>query len=151
MRPSISAARGSVLPVKSITAPPVQNAFHHCSDCRAIEAKPPRRDLPLPTGWNLTTSSSSAPALTISNPWALSTAARTPSLNVNSTLEERLLHEVSGFDVAIAVQADVSDENAVAAAFSAGVLAFGGVGLVVNNAGHRRQHADYRHHQHRRF
>jgi hypothetical protein len=38
-------------------------------------------------------------------------------------------------DVAIAVTADVTDEDAVAAAFDDAVLAFGGVDLVVNNAG----------------
>ena len=43
--------------------------------------------------------------------------------------------ELGGPDVAVAVQADVSDEDAVADALAAGVLAFGGVDLVVNNAG----------------
>jgi rhamnulose-1-phosphate aldolase/alcohol dehydrogenase len=43
--------------------------------------------------------------------------------------------ELGGADVAIAVRADVSDEEAVARAMAAGVLAFGGVDLVVNNAG----------------
>jgi NAD(P)-dependent dehydrogenase (short-subunit alcohol dehydrogenase family) len=38
-------------------------------------------------------------------------------------------------DVAAAVTADVTDEGAVAAAFGAAALAFGGVDLVVNNAG----------------
>jgi rhamnulose-1-phosphate aldolase/alcohol dehydrogenase len=38
-------------------------------------------------------------------------------------------------DVAIAVTADVTDAAQVAAAFAAAVLAFGGVDLVVNNAG----------------
>jgi len=38
-------------------------------------------------------------------------------------------------DVAVGVAADVSDEAAVAEAFRAAVLAFGGVDLVVNNAG----------------
>ena len=38
-------------------------------------------------------------------------------------------------DVAVGVAADVSDEAQVAAAFQAAVLAFGGVDLVVNNAG----------------
>ncbi|MFI6027096.1 bifunctional aldolase/short-chain dehydrogenase [Amycolatopsis magusensis] len=40
-----------------------------------------------------------------------------------------------GRDSAIAVRADVTDENAVAAAFAEGALAFGGIDLVVNNAG----------------
>ncbi|MBN6040641.1 bifunctional aldolase/short-chain dehydrogenase [Amycolatopsis sp. 195334CR] len=40
-----------------------------------------------------------------------------------------------GRDTAVAVHADVTDENAVAAAFAEGALAFGGIDLVVNNAG----------------
>ena len=43
--------------------------------------------------------------------------------------------EIGGSDVAVGVQADVSDEAAVAAALDATMLAFGGVDLVVNNAG----------------
>src|SRR5215212_8281128 len=43
--------------------------------------------------------------------------------------------EIGGSDVAIGVAADVSDGEAVAAAFRAACLAFGGVDLVVNNAG----------------
>jgi rhamnulose-1-phosphate aldolase/alcohol dehydrogenase len=43
--------------------------------------------------------------------------------------------EIGGTDVAIGVAADVSDGDAVAAAFREAVLAFGGVDLVVNNAG----------------
>lgn len=43
--------------------------------------------------------------------------------------------EIGGADVAIGVAADVSDEAAVQAAVDATVLAFGGVDLVVNNAG----------------
>lgn len=42
---------------------------------------------------------------------------------------------IGGPDVAIGVAADVSDAEAVAAAFREAVLAFGGVDLVVNNAG----------------
>jgi NAD(P)-dependent dehydrogenase (short-subunit alcohol dehydrogenase family) len=42
---------------------------------------------------------------------------------------------IGGSDVAIGVAADVSDAGAVAAAFAEAVLAFGGVDLVVNNAG----------------
>jgi rhamnulose-1-phosphate aldolase/alcohol dehydrogenase len=38
-------------------------------------------------------------------------------------------------DVAVAVTADVTDEASIAGAFAAAVLAFGGVDLVVNNAG----------------
>ncbi len=43
--------------------------------------------------------------------------------------------EIGGTDVAIGVQVDVSDEAAVAAALDETLLAFGGVDLVVNNAG----------------
>ncbi|WP_323101257.1 bifunctional aldolase/short-chain dehydrogenase [Intrasporangium sp. YIM S08009] len=43
--------------------------------------------------------------------------------------------EIGGADVAIGVRADVSDEAAVQAAVDAAVLAFGGLDLVVNNAG----------------
>jgi rhamnulose-1-phosphate aldolase/alcohol dehydrogenase len=43
--------------------------------------------------------------------------------------------ELGGADVAIAVTADVTSEDEVAAAFGAAALAFGGVDLVVNNAG----------------
>ncbi|NYJ05310.1 bifunctional aldolase/short-chain dehydrogenase [Petropleomorpha daqingensis] len=43
--------------------------------------------------------------------------------------------EIGGTDVAVGVAADVSDAEAVAAAFREAVLAFGGVDLVVNNAG----------------
>ncbi|GAB7192672.1 bifunctional rhamnulose-1-phosphate aldolase/short-chain dehydrogenase [Kineococcus sp. NUM-3379] len=42
---------------------------------------------------------------------------------------------IGGADVAVGVAADVSDEEAVAAALAEAVLAFGGVDLVVNNAG----------------
>ena len=43
--------------------------------------------------------------------------------------------EIGGPDVAIGVQADVSDEAQVQAAVDATLLAFGGLDLVVNNAG----------------
>ncbi|KAA1427738.1 bifunctional aldolase/short-chain dehydrogenase [Nocardioides antri] len=43
--------------------------------------------------------------------------------------------EIGGPDVAVGVQVDVSDAEAVQAAVDAAVLAFGGVDLVVNNAG----------------
>ncbi len=48
---------------------------------------------------------------------------------------QALADELGGSDVAVAVRADVSDENAVAEMFAAASLAFGGVDLVVNNAG----------------
>ncbi|TQK79072.1 rhamnulose-1-phosphate aldolase/alcohol dehydrogenase, partial [Streptomyces puniciscabiei] len=43
--------------------------------------------------------------------------------------------ELGGPDKAVAVTVDVTDEEQIAAAFRAAVLAFGGVDLVVNNAG----------------
>jgi len=43
--------------------------------------------------------------------------------------------EIGGTDVAIAATMDVTDEAAVAAAFHQAAVAFGGVDLVVNNAG----------------
>jgi rhamnulose-1-phosphate aldolase/alcohol dehydrogenase len=43
--------------------------------------------------------------------------------------------EIGSGDVAVAVTADVTDEAQIAAALAAAVLAFGGVDLVVNNAG----------------
>ncbi|MFV2195316.1 bifunctional aldolase/short-chain dehydrogenase [Nocardiopsis sp. LOL_012] len=43
--------------------------------------------------------------------------------------------EIGSSDVAVGVAADVSDGSAVAAAFAEAALAFGGVDLVVNNAG----------------
>ncbi|WP_447004087.1 bifunctional aldolase/short-chain dehydrogenase [Saccharothrix isguenensis] len=42
---------------------------------------------------------------------------------------------IGGADTAIGVAADVSDEDAVERAFAEAVLAFGGVDLIVNNAG----------------
>ena len=43
--------------------------------------------------------------------------------------------ELGGRDIAIAVTADVTDENHVRAAVRASVLAFGGLDIVINNAG----------------
>jgi rhamnulose-1-phosphate aldolase/alcohol dehydrogenase len=43
--------------------------------------------------------------------------------------------ELGSTDVAVAVIVDVTDEDQIRAAFAAAVLAFGGVDLVVNNAG----------------
>ncbi|WP_119730917.1 bifunctional aldolase/short-chain dehydrogenase [Thermomonospora amylolytica] len=48
---------------------------------------------------------------------------------------EKVAAEIGGADVAIAVGVDVTDEEQIKAAVRAGVLAFGGVDLVVNNAG----------------
>ncbi|MBL1103966.1 bifunctional aldolase/short-chain dehydrogenase [Streptomyces sp. 5-8] len=47
----------------------------------------------------------------------------------------RVAGELGGADRAVAVTVDVTDEEQIAAAFRAAVLAFGGVDLVVNNAG----------------
>jgi rhamnulose-1-phosphate aldolase/alcohol dehydrogenase len=47
----------------------------------------------------------------------------------------KVAEEIGSADVAVEVGADVTDEKAVAAAFAAAVLAFGGVDIVVNNAG----------------
>jgi rhamnulose-1-phosphate aldolase/alcohol dehydrogenase len=47
----------------------------------------------------------------------------------------RVAEDIGGPDVATWVQADVTDAAAVAAAIRAAVVAFGGVDLVVNNAG----------------
>jgi len=48
---------------------------------------------------------------------------------------ESVAREIGGTDVAISVRADVTDEDQVADAFRRAVLAFGGVDLIVNNAG----------------
>jgi rhamnulose-1-phosphate aldolase/alcohol dehydrogenase len=48
---------------------------------------------------------------------------------------ENVAREIGGTDAAISVVADVTDEAAVEAAIEEGVRAFGGVDLVVNNAG----------------
>jgi rhamnulose-1-phosphate aldolase/alcohol dehydrogenase len=48
---------------------------------------------------------------------------------------QKVAESVGSTDVAIAVTSDVTDETSVALAFSQGILAFGGVDLVVNNAG----------------
>jgi rhamnulose-1-phosphate aldolase/alcohol dehydrogenase len=48
---------------------------------------------------------------------------------------ETVAREIGGTDAAVSVTADVTDAAAVQAALDAAVLAFGGVDLVVNNAG----------------
>jgi len=48
---------------------------------------------------------------------------------------EKVAAEIGSADVAVAACVDVTDEDQIAAAVRAGVLAFGGVDLVVNNAG----------------
>ncbi|GAC1488281.1 MAG: bifunctional rhamnulose-1-phosphate aldolase/short-chain dehydrogenase [Pseudarthrobacter sp.] len=55
--------------------------------------------------------------------------------DLNQENAQKVAEELGGSDVAVGVQADVTDEAQVAAAINAAVLAFGGVDLVVNNAG----------------
>jgi rhamnulose-1-phosphate aldolase/alcohol dehydrogenase len=53
----------------------------------------------------------------------------------DATTAETVAREIGGTDAAVSVTADVTDAAAVEAALDAAVLAFGGVDLVVNNAG----------------
>ncbi len=55
--------------------------------------------------------------------------------DIDPDTAQAVAEELGGPDTAVAVRVDVSDEGAVAAALAEGVLAFGGVDLVVNNAG----------------
>ncbi|MQY11781.1 3-phenylpropionate-dihydrodiol/cinnamic acid-dihydrodiol dehydrogenase [Streptomyces sp. RB5] len=55
--------------------------------------------------------------------------------DVDGGSAERVAAELGGPDRAVAVTVDVTSEEQIAAAFAAAVLAFGGVDLVVNNAG----------------
>ncbi|MFE8884295.1 bifunctional aldolase/short-chain dehydrogenase [Pseudarthrobacter enclensis] len=55
--------------------------------------------------------------------------------DLNLENAQKVAEELGGSDVAVGVQADVTDEAQVSAAIDAAVLAFGGVDLVVNNAG----------------
>ncbi len=55
--------------------------------------------------------------------------------DIDAVNAEAVAAELGGPDVARSVVADVTDEDAVAAAFRTAVLAFGGVDLIVNNAG----------------
>jgi rhamnulose-1-phosphate aldolase/alcohol dehydrogenase len=54
---------------------------------------------------------------------------------------EALAKELGGPDVAVDVEMDVADEAAIKAGIAAGALAFGGLDLVVNNAGLSRSAA----------
>jgi rhamnulose-1-phosphate aldolase/alcohol dehydrogenase len=54
---------------------------------------------------------------------------------------EALAKELGGPDVAVGVEMDVADEEATRAGVAAGTLAFGGLDLVVNNAGLSRSAA----------
>ncbi len=55
--------------------------------------------------------------------------------DIDPASAEAVARELGGPDTAISLTADVTDEEQVAAAFRRAVLAFGGVDLVVNNAG----------------
>ncbi len=55
--------------------------------------------------------------------------------DLNLENAQKVAEELGGSDVAIGVQADVTDESQIAAAIQEAVLAFGGLDLVVNNAG----------------
>ncbi|MEE1940738.1 bifunctional aldolase/short-chain dehydrogenase [Streptomyces sp. TRM 70361] len=55
--------------------------------------------------------------------------------DVDTAAAEAVVDELGGPDRAVAVGMDVTDEERIGAAFDAAVLAFGGVDLVVNNAG----------------
>ncbi|VXB89557.1 bifunctional rhamnulose-1-phosphate aldolase/alcohol dehydrogenase [Arthrobacter sp. 9V] len=55
--------------------------------------------------------------------------------DLNLENAQKVAEELGGSDVAIGVQADVTDEVQIAAAIQEAVLAFGGLDLVVNNAG----------------
>ncbi|CEA06852.1 4-formylbenzenesulfonate dehydrogenase TsaC1/TsaC2 [Arthrobacter saudimassiliensis] len=55
--------------------------------------------------------------------------------DLNLEAAEQVAADLGGSDVAIGVRADVTDAAQVAAAVDAAVLAFGGIDLVVNNAG----------------
>jgi rhamnulose-1-phosphate aldolase/alcohol dehydrogenase len=55
--------------------------------------------------------------------------------DLNLDNAKAVAEQLGGPDVAIAVKIDVSDENQIKAALDAAVVAFGGVDLIVNNAG----------------
>jgi rhamnulose-1-phosphate aldolase/alcohol dehydrogenase len=55
--------------------------------------------------------------------------------DIDAASAEAVARELGSADVAVGIAADVTDEAQVAAAFQRAVLAFGGVDLVVNNAG----------------
>jgi rhamnulose-1-phosphate aldolase/alcohol dehydrogenase len=55
--------------------------------------------------------------------------------DIDANSAESVAHDLGGPDIAISVAADVTDEEQIKSAFRQAVLAFGGVDLVVNNAG----------------
>jgi rhamnulose-1-phosphate aldolase/alcohol dehydrogenase len=55
--------------------------------------------------------------------------------DLDAAAAERVAHEIGPPDAAVSVRMDVSDEGDVRAGFQTAVLVFGGLDLVVNNAG----------------
>jgi rhamnulose-1-phosphate aldolase/alcohol dehydrogenase len=55
--------------------------------------------------------------------------------DLNLEAAEQVAAELGGPDTAVGIRADVTDEDQVQAAVNAAILAFGGLDLVVNNAG----------------
>ena len=55
--------------------------------------------------------------------------------DIDAASAEAVASELGGPDTAVAVTVDVTDEGQVIEAFRRGILAFGGIDLVVNNAG----------------
>jgi rhamnulose-1-phosphate aldolase/alcohol dehydrogenase len=55
--------------------------------------------------------------------------------DIDASSAETVAREIGGSDAAIGVACDVTDQDQVAAAFRDATLAFGGVDIVVNNAG----------------
>jgi rhamnulose-1-phosphate aldolase/alcohol dehydrogenase len=56
-------------------------------------------------------------------------------VDIDPASAETVANELGGLDTSISLAADVTDEEQVADAFRQAVLAFGGVDLIVNNAG----------------
>src|SRR4029079_8156336 len=55
--------------------------------------------------------------------------------DIDAASAEAVAREIGTTDQAVGVACDVTDEGQIASALEAGVLAFGGVDIVVNNAG----------------
>jgi rhamnulose-1-phosphate aldolase/alcohol dehydrogenase len=56
-------------------------------------------------------------------------------VDIDAAGAQAVAQEIGGPDVAVGIGADITDEAQIRAAFQTAVLAFGGVDLVVNNAG----------------